>query len=114
MANRFFTLLTAREAVATATLTSWALAEEIESVDSATRSYTAWIQAVVCETDPTNGVALDSATCSYIACARHAEVGEACRRWRYSLQIGQRKKPRGHHGVREASRYAGMYLRMLS
>ena len=54
MANRFFTLLTAREAVATATLTSWALAEEIESVDSATRSYTAWIQAVVCETDPTN------------------------------------------------------------
>ena len=100
-ANRFFTLLvllalalitllTAQEAIATATLTSevdsatrsytsWARAEEVEGIDSATRSYTAWMRDVVCGTDPTDGVALDSATRSYIAWARHMEVGEACR-----------------------------------
>ena len=99
-ANRFFVLLvslalalvvllTAREAVAIATLTSgvdsasrsytsWARAEEAESLDSATRSYTAWIRDVVCESDPTDGMALDSATRSYIAWARSAEVGAAC------------------------------------
>ena len=91
--NRFIRLLVAisvlavvvlvvREANATASLvanvdsatrsyTAWAQAVEAEAstVDSATRSYIAQAKAVACGVDATYGLNLDSATRSYIAWA---------------------------------------------
>lgn len=54
---------------ATRSYTAWAKAAEAEAsmVDSATRSYIAQAKAVVCGMDATHGLNLDSATRSYIA-----------------------------------------------
>ena len=84
-------VLVVREANATASLfasvdsatrsyTAWAKAAEAEAstVDSATRSYTAQAKAATCGVDATYGPNLDSATRSYIAWAKSQEDRKSC------------------------------------
>ena len=84
-------VLVVREANATASLiasvdsatrsyTAWAKAAEAEAstVDSATRSYTAQAKAATCGVDATYGPNLDSATWSYIAWAKSQEDRKSC------------------------------------
>lgn len=100
--NRFFSLLVAislfavavlvvREASATTSLvanvdsatrsyTAWAQAVTVESntVNSATRSYVAQAKAVACGADATYNPVLDSSTRSYIAWAKSLEARKSC------------------------------------
>ena len=65
---------------ATRSYTAWAKAAgaEVRTVDSATHSYIAQAKAVTCGVDATYGLDLDSATRSYNAWAKSLKARMAC------------------------------------
>jgi hypothetical protein len=60
---------------ATRSYTGWAQAVELTRIDSATRSYAGWAKVLTCDGPLNVDQGIDSATRSYIGMARAAECG---------------------------------------